>query len=288
LVSCKINRRVSIKPNRKTQLQHEMPEFVPYAASIVEKNFHEANKFKGLVSSMIGRKTTKEILALSKTPVVLETTKAFLEHLCFADVIDEDFKHGKVDNSAVLLFVRAFKLAHFDESLALNQSQNARTFAALARTMMLRFEEVRAGYLARRLTSSRGFIAAAKEFFAFARAFQAEEQEFMTKKLHQMLMIHHLSQTPETMAEVREMRSLLAALGGNEAVARLDRSKVQMTEVLASLGRWPLGPAIRFDLHGDRLVVHAFEEASSSDEEEADESDVIPTAEVVTPSAPAA
>jgi extradiol dioxygenase family protein len=61
-----------------------------------------------------------------------------------------------------------------------------------------------------------------------------------------------------------------------------------MTEVLASLGRWPLGPAIRFDLHGDRLVVHAFEEASSSDEEEADESDVIPTAEVVTPSAPAA
>ena len=203
-------------------------------------------------------------MALSKSPMVVSTTKAFLEHLCFEHNIADDFKHGNVNFSAVVLFIRAFKLAHFDEALALNQSDNAKKFAALARTMMARFEEVLTGYASRRLVSSSGFVAAAKEFFAFSLAFESEEREFMTKKLHQLLMIYYLSETPETNPEVREMRGLLGELGGPAAVAELDKGKLHMTAVLTSIGRWPLGNNTLFDLQGDRLVVRAYEEPTSS------------------------
>ena len=280
-----------------------MPDFIPYAEEIIERNYEEAKKYKGFVSAMIVTKTFQEILEFAKTPEAKETTRGFLEYLCFAHEITDGFKFGQVDDRSLANFMRAFKIAHFEDALGMNKSDNAKRLTVLAQSMMTSFEEVLAGFESRRLVNIKGFIVAAQKFFAFRDAFEPEEKEFLIGKTHQLLMMYFLGQSPETDPHVRDLRGMLLRLGGPEALAQLDASKLKMMLALVAVGRWPLTHRMRVVLTPNGLVVEeadtdADDEAGdSSDEdeeepttftEEPDVVDDVPVAEVVGVATPAA
>jgi len=247
-----------------------MPDFIPFAEEIIERNYEEAKKYEGLVSAMIVTKTFQEIVEFAKTTKAKETTKGFLEYLCFAHEIADGFKFGQVDERSLVNFMRAFKIAHFDEALGMNKSDNAKRLTVLAQSMMTSFEEVLTGFESRRLVNIKGFIVAAQKFFAFRDAFDPEEKEFMIGKTHQLLMMYFLGQSPETDPHVRDLRGMLFRLGGSEALAQLDACKLKMMLALIAVGRWPLTHRMRVALTRDGLVV---EEADTDADDEAGDSD---------------
>lgn len=205
---------------------------------VKEARFKAFKGYEGPVSSTVSKKTYNNAQSFMKSEKALKSTQDFLEHLCCGVEILPEFKFGKVSQGTVRRFHMAYSVVHFpDETFPFDgkSHEDNQELVRKARTMVEAFEEVLAGFEARRTTFLWSFHQAARDYFTFLRGWFPRDIQRMTIKLRQILTALFLNRVPATDTSVRFFREILQVYGGIEALEVQDSIQSRLTSLMRML-----------------------------------------------------